>query len=204
MDASFVCGALDGMCAGLVLTNASGRVTWANRSSQAMLGFDAADALGRPLSLVLRDPAIASFWHEASSGDGIRLAEVEIRWPAHRQLKVDASACFDSGGNLLGRALLFCDVSAERNLSVEMSEEAARRLLQLADGAREPVPHRGLTQQELRVLALVGHGMANKEIARTMHVAPSTVRSHLKHLYAKLGVESRAEAIRYALKQGLA
>lgn len=45
-----------------------------------------------------------------------------------------------------------------------------------------------LTPRELEVVALVGQGLTNREIARQLDVSPGTVRSHLEHTYAKLGV----------------
>ena len=65
-------------------------------------------------------------------------------------------------------------------------------------------PHADLTAQELRVLQLVGADRSNREIAEELGVAPSTVRTHLKHLYAKLGLATRPEAVRYANEHGLA
>ena len=109
-----------------------------------------------------------------------------------------------TSGELIGRALLFCDVTAERTIQVELSKEATERLMSIADAhVAEPEPHGGLTAQELRVLRLVGEGLGNNEIARKMFIAPSTVRSHLKQIYRKTGLQSRSEAVRYALRSGL-
>lgn len=54
--------------------------------------------------------------------------------------------------------------------------------------------------QERRILRLVGSGLSNQQIAKRMHVALSTVRSHLKSLYGKLGLTNRSEAISYAIR----
>lgn len=53
----------------------------------------------------------------------------------------------------------------------------------------------GLTARELEVLDLVRNGMTNGEIAGTLVVSPTTVRSHLEHAFAKLGAHTRTEAI---------
>lgn len=205
-DFTVVAGALDGMCVGLVLTNAAGRVTWANRAAQTMLGFDLEEGRGRLLALLLRDPNITQFWHQSSESGEVVMGEVNLHWPALRQLKVNASRCLDSDGRLVGRALLFCDVTQERNLQLSLSAEATQRLLHLADqrpASSCATPHCGLTPQELRILRLVGRGLGNKEIAREVHVAATTVRTHLKHVYSKLGLGSRSEAISYALRHGM-
>ena len=53
----------------------------------------------------------------------------------------------------------------------------------------------GLTSRELEVLELVRSGMTNVEIAGTLVVSPTTVRTHLEHAFAKLGAHTRTEAI---------
>jgi DNA-binding NarL/FixJ family response regulator len=60
-------------------------------------------------------------------------------------------------------------------------------------GARRPAPSGELTPAELRVAQLAADGLANKEIARTLHVTVHTVELHLSHAYAKLGIRSRTQ-----------
>lgn len=60
-----------------------------------------------------------------------------------------------------------------------------------------------LTNREREVLQLVIQGLRNGEIAEQLHVSVKTVETHLTSLYSKLGVQSRAEAIAFALKQEL-
>ena len=62
--------------------------------------------------------------------------------------------------------------------------------------ARRPQPSGELTPAERRVAELAGDGLANKEIARTLFVSVKTVEGHLSHVYAKLGVRSRAQLAR--------
>lgn len=52
-----------------------------------------------------------------------------------------------------------------------------------------------LTERELDVLSLVAQGLTNREISRQLFISPSTVRTHLEHIYDKLGVRSRAGAV---------
>lgn len=196
--------ALDGMCVGLVLTNAAGRVSWMNRAAIGILGLEGPAARGQLLSQVLRDPQFADFWHQASQEEEAVMGEVTTHFPRHTELKVNASHCVDSQGNVIGRALLFCDVTHERVVQVQLSQEATKRLMEMTESWQERAqPTEGLTPSELKILRLVGEGLGNQEIADAIHVAPSTVRTHLKHVYAKLGLDSRAEAIRYALTHGL-
>jgi DNA-binding NarL/FixJ family response regulator len=60
--------------------------------------------------------------------------------------------------------------------------------------ARQGLAPRALSARERQILALVIMGLPNGEIARRLHVAESTVKSHLVSTFAKLGVRSRAEA----------
>jgi DNA-binding CsgD family transcriptional regulator len=59
----------------------------------------------------------------------------------------------------------------------------------------------GLSQRETKVLGLVIQGKDNRTIAAELGVGSSTVRKHLEHVYRKLGVQSRTEAIACALQQ---
>jgi DNA-binding CsgD family transcriptional regulator len=55
-----------------------------------------------------------------------------------------------------------------------------------------------LTARELAVLQLVAEGLTNREIARRLFISPATVRTHLEHVFEKLGVRSRTGAVRAA------
>ena len=60
-----------------------------------------------------------------------------------------------------------------------------------------------LSTRELDVLQLVARGCTNQEIATTLYVAEGTVKNHITHIYTKLAVRSRAEAVAWAWQQGL-
>jgi DNA-binding NarL/FixJ family response regulator len=62
---------------------------------------------------------------------------------------------------------------------------------------------RPLTAREREVLALVGRGLRNDEIASHLHIGKATVRMHLSNAYAKLGVHERVSAIAEALRRGI-
>ena len=198
--------ALDGMCVGMIVTNSTGKVAWMNRSAQRILGIDKDESQGQQLGTILRDPQMAEFWHEVKSCEETTLGEVSLHWPKPYELKVNATRCLDATGECIGRVLLFCDVTSERNLRIQLSQEASERLLEMAgqwQDSGDGKPHAGLTPQELRILRLVGGGFSNEEIATAANIAPSTVRTHLKHVYAKVGLGSRSEAISYAIHSGL-
>jgi DNA-binding NarL/FixJ family response regulator len=75
---------------------------------------------------------------------------------------------------------------------------ASRLMSQLR--APEEAP---LSQRELDVLAWVGRGSSNKEIAHTLHISEATVKSHLLHIFSKLGVNDRTQAVTLAMEKGL-
>jgi LuxR family maltose regulon positive regulatory protein len=60
-----------------------------------------------------------------------------------------------------------------------------------------------LTEREQQVLRLLAAGLANTEIAERLYISANTVKSHLKHIYAKLDVHSRMQAVRRARQLGL-
>jgi LuxR family maltose regulon positive regulatory protein len=60
-----------------------------------------------------------------------------------------------------------------------------------------------LTPREREILELIAEGHSNKEIARSLDIAPETVKSHVKNVFDKLSVEKRAQAIARAQSLGL-
>lgn len=60
-----------------------------------------------------------------------------------------------------------------------------------------------LSERELEVLALVAQGHSNQEIARQLHISTATVKTHLIHIYGKLGVSDRTAAVTTALEKGI-
>jgi DNA-binding CsgD family transcriptional regulator len=67
---------------------------------------------------------------------------------------------------------------------------------------RAPLDALGLTNRESQVLALLGIGKSNAEIASELSIAPQTVKKHVDHVYTKLRVQRRTEAAVRALRFG--
>ena len=72
----------------------------------------------------------------------------------------------------------------------------------LVERMRAPAQE-ALSVREIEVLSLVAQGKSNKEIARQLHISETTVKTHLIHIFDKLGVTDRTAAVMEALKQGI-
>ncbi|MGW6005081.1 LuxR C-terminal-related transcriptional regulator [Oerskovia enterophila] len=81
---------------------------------------------------------------------------------------------------------------------VALGPSVQRRLL-----GRMRAPGVSLSLRELEVLGLVSQGLSNDEVARELFLSRATVKSHLVHVYEKLGVDSRTAAVAEARRQGL-
>lgn len=72
----------------------------------------------------------------------------------------------------------------------------------LVDRARSP-DHEQLSSREVEVLSLVARGTANKEVARSLRLSEATVKSHLLHIFEKLGASDRTHAVTIAVQRGI-
>jgi DNA-binding NarL/FixJ family response regulator len=88
--------------------------------------------------------------------------------------------------------------AAARGETVLAPTVATRLLGQVRAPAQE-----ALSVREIEVLACVARGASNKETARQLHISESTVKSHLIHIFGKLGVSDRTEAVTTALQRGI-
>jgi DNA-binding NarL/FixJ family response regulator len=81
------------------------------------------------------------------------------------------------------------------------------RVLAVSRGARAPRSDDALailTTREREVLALIGGGLTNAEIARELYVSAGTVKTHVHHIFTKLNLRNRAAAVIFALEHDLA
>ena len=87
--------------------------------------------------------------------------------------------------------------AAARGETVLAPAAAARLVRQLR------VDHEALTARELDVLTEVARGTSNAAVAASLSIGEATVKSHLAHVYAKLGVEGRTAAVTRAMELGI-
>ncbi len=91
------------------------------------------------------------------------------------------------------------DTAAQRQVVAALNEPAP-------PAATEPaadLPDE-LTPREAEVLALIAEGLTNSEIAERLVVSAATVKSHVNHIFAKIGARDRAQAVVYAYANGIA
>jgi DNA-binding CsgD family transcriptional regulator len=89
---------------------------------------------------------------------------------------------------------------------LSLAEAVEAGLAFLADVQLMPRPSQafGLTPREAEVLALVIEGLSDREIAAMLFISPKTVGDHVSNILAKFDVRTRAAAVAYAHKHGLA
>ncbi|MFF1404512.1 response regulator [Streptomyces sp. NPDC058294] len=100
------------------------------------------------------------------------------------------------------REELFTAVRAAAEGRTVLSPAVASRLVHAVRTQRRPGAE-PLSGREREVLALVARGTSNREIARELFISEATVKTHLTHLYAKLGVNDRAAAVAVGYDRGL-
>ncbi len=93
---------------------------------------------------------------------------------------------------------LFRAIRAAHSGRATLSPEAAQSLVETTN--QPPTPGLNLTERELEVLVLMVEGLNNTQIAGRLIVSPSTIKSHVSNVLAKLGVASRTEAVTLALR----
>jgi DNA-binding NarL/FixJ family response regulator len=76
----------------------------------------------------------------------------------------------------------------------------ARMMQRLREQVDQPDPLEGLTEQERRVLTLIGEGLTNRQIGERMFLAEKTVKNYVSNLLTKLGMERRTQAAAFVAR----
>ena len=194
---------------GVFVIGADGRIVRWNRSAERILGYAARDVLGRGccdlfggyddngnrlcyrgchvMSLVGLDEAVQSF-------------DMRTRTKAGRPVWINVSILRTSGEHEAPLTIhLFRDVTASKELLALVHERLAPR----SAGGREGPEPAVLSRRELEVLRLMTEGLNTSATAERLHVSRATVRNHVQHIFGKLDVHSRLEAVAYAARNRL-
>lgn len=192
--------AFEGLSTAIVLTDMQGHLIFVNRAAHEIFGISPSD-VGRPIQRALRDLSLLVFWSEAYQREEPVMGLVKITDPTEKLLRVTVGICRAKEGRLIGRAILACDVTEDRKVALEVTEELARAFL----GLKTTLTSNGnemnldaLTPTEWRILRLLGKGLSNNEIAHELTMSPNTLRTHLKSIYRKLNLPSRSAAVAFA------
>ena len=99
----------------------------------------------------------------------------------------------------------FAELSAEAEAG-RLDARAVRAIAEVAGHSPRGLERwpAGLTDREVEVLRLIAKGSSNKDVAAVLVIAPKTVGHHVEHIYAKIGVTTRAGAALFLMEQGLA
>jgi len=171
----------------------------------------AASALARIPAL---RPDVAVLDVRLPDGDGVSVCrEIRSRMPEVACLMLtsfgDDEALFDAimagaAGYVLKQIRGTDLVGAIRTVAAGESmldpEAASRVMRHMRDQAVRSDPLAGLTEQERRILELIGEGLTNRQIGERMFLAEKTVKNYVSALFAKLGMERRTQAAAYAAR----
>ncbi|KOU16877.1 LuxR family transcriptional regulator [Streptomyces sp. WM6372] len=162
-------------------------------------------AASEPVDVVLMDLRFGTGMHGSAA-----TAAITARPGAPRVLVLttydtdaDILAAVEAGasGYLLKDAPPEELAAAVRTAAAGQSALAPAVALRLMDRMR--MPAEALTKRELEVLQLVADGLSNQQISKELFLSQATVKSHLVHIYAKLGVDSRTSAVATAATRRL-
>jgi LuxR family maltose regulon positive regulatory protein len=127
-------------------------------------------------------------------------------WPTLIGLLALASVRTARGDRAGGRAALaevraILEASPDAGIIPELLERQERKLRTITQ--RNGHLGEELTERELDVLHLLGGELSTRQMAQSLYVAPSTIRTQVKSIYRKLGVSARGAAVEEALARGL-
>jgi predicted ATPase/class 3 adenylate cyclase/DNA-binding CsgD family transcriptional regulator len=161
----------------------------------------------RPSIARLLEALGAAAARNESYAEGTRLIEAAtaarqsmgfVRPPAERPLIADAR---EAARGALGQAAF--DAARAEGLALSLEDAVAYATRARGERGRPSAGWKSLTPVETDVVRLVAAGLTNPDIAERLFMARSTVKTHLSHVFAKLGVSSRAELASAATKRAL-
>jgi PAS domain S-box-containing protein len=191
-------------------TDEDGRIVIWNRAAERLLGYAAARVLGKPCHEILcgQDLFGNRFCDENCSltkmvrrEEPIRRFQMDIRTVSGSSLRVELSALCVRGP----RQSQFTLIHLVRPADVAGSREQpfSEDLVDVPATSGPPTEQSPLTARELQVLRHLAEGMGTREIADTLHISVTTVRTHVQNVLGKLELHSQTQAVAWALRNRL-
>lgn len=152
---------------------------------------------------------IAGMHHERQDGSGYHHGASAVEVPAEARLLAVADAFHAMTEHRPHRAAIdpaeAAEIVTEEARAGRLDPECGRAVLEVAG---RPTVRRGLwparlSDREVEVLRLVARGASNATIAGTLFISRRTAEHHVQHIYAKIGVSTRAAAAMFAMEHGL-
>jgi HD-GYP domain-containing protein (c-di-GMP phosphodiesterase class II) len=154
--------------------------------------------------------ALAGMHHERLDGSGYHRGCTAAQIPVDARILAAADALQAMTQPRPHRDALPLDEATERlhrdAESGRLDPDAVTAVVEAAGGTPQrtaDVRPAGLSDREAEVLRLVAQGLSNREIAEQLYISRRTAEHHVQHIYAKIGVSSRASAALFAMEQGL-
>jgi DNA-binding NarL/FixJ family response regulator len=157
-------------------------------------------------------PAVVLMDLRMAGMDGVAATSaIKARWPG---IHVLVLTTYDSDADILRaveagatgyllkdapREQLFQAIRAAARGEASLAPAVAARLMTRMRAPAEEA----LSAREIEVLALVARGASNRQVGRALHISEATVKTHLIHIFDKLGVADRTAAVTTALERGI-
>lgn len=172
----------------------------------------AADGAGAVALCADLHPAVVLMDLRMAGMDGVAATRaIKSRFPA---IQVLVLTTYDSDADILRaieagatgyllkdtpREQLFQSIRAAARGEAALAPAVAARLMTRMRAPAEEA----LSAREIEVLALVARGASNRQVGRELHISEATVKTHLIHIFDKLGVADRTSAVTTALERGI-
>lgn len=216
MLASEVFKILEGTADGAFAVDEQGLVCSWNRAAERLFGYKKSEVLDKPCAGLfqgrgnLGTPICTDSCGVIDCAVGHREVsnyDMEVRTSSGKKAWVNCSilAFHDQRTHCHFVVHLARDITA-RKRTEQLSEklmDVAREISALPDNPEGLPPTLPLTEQERRVLELLGKGKGPAQVARELRIAPRTLRNHLHHANQKLHTRNRLEAVMQAARRGL-
>lgn len=200
---------------GAMIVDREGSVVFWNRAAERLMGFRADDVMGRRCCEVFRGETLGGHLictpacpiaSRVACGRGVRNFDMLTHTKAGRAIWLNVSSLAVPSGTKgkFVAAHLFRDITKQakvRHMVEELHTELCAGPMKSETHAsgHDPPPEcpatLPLTGREQEILSWAAAGRSNKEIADRLSVSLETVKSHLHHIYRKLGVAGRVEAV---------